>query len=146
MTGTAIGPYFQFKATFDLVTNNSSTPAQINDFTYSVVPGNEISDNWTGSVNNTTQNGASPSYSAFRLITAYSSSVPTMYFRAYDDNGNLVASANTASNPTSFQYSTNNGTSWSSLGTISNTRLTTEVRYLWSSPPGVNVTVSFRES
>lgn len=146
LTGTAVGPYFQFKATFDLVTNNSSTPAQINDFIYSVVLGNELSDNWVGSVNNTTQNGGSPSYSAFRLVSTYASSVPTMYFRAYDDSGNLVASANTTTNPTLFQYSTNNGTSWNSLGTIPNTALTTEVRYLWSSPPGVNVTVSFRES
>jgi hypothetical protein len=69
-----------------------------------------------------------------------------MYFRAYDDSGNLVVSANTASNPTLFQYSTNNGTSWNALGTIPNTILTTEVRYLWASPPGVSVTVSFKES
>jgi len=146
LSGTAVGPYFQLMATYNIVANNSSTPAQINDFVYSVILGNDISDNWAGSGNNTTQNGASPSYSAFRLTTAYTSTVPTMYFRAYDDSGNLVASANTASNPTLFQYSTNNGTSWSALGTIPNTILTTEVRYLWASPPGVSATVSFKES
>jgi hypothetical protein len=80
------------------------------------------------------------------LQTAYASSVPTMYFRAYDDNGNLVASANTATNPADFQYTTNNGTSWNALGTVPNTALTTELRYIWSTPPGVNVTSSLRES
>lgn len=107
---------------------------------------NEISDYWEGSVDNTTSGGASPTRSAFRMVKTYSTSVPTLYFRAYDDNGNLVASANTSANPTLFQYTTNNGTAWNSLGTIPNTVGTTEVRYNWASPPGVRVTVSLRES
>lgn len=107
---------------------------------------NEISANWEGSVDNTTANATTPTRTAFRLQTAYTSVVPTLYFRAYDDSGNLVASANTASNPTLFEYTTNNGTSWNSLGTIPNTALTTEVRYNWASPPGVAVTCSIRES
>lgn len=146
LSSITIGPFFQLMAQFDIATLDANTPAQINDFVYTIVGPNDMSDNWEGSVDNTTQNGASPAYSAFRMTTAYASTVPTLFFRAYDDSGNLVASANTVSNPTFFQYSTTNGAPWLSLGTIPNTPLTTEVRYLWTTPPGVRVTCSLRES
>jgi len=107
-------------------------------------PNNELSDNWVGSVDNTAT--GTPSRSAFRLIKTYTGSVPKLYFRAYDDSGALVASANTVDNPTLFEYSSNNGSSWNPLGTIPNVTLTTELRYNWASPPGVRVTVSLRES
>lgn len=150
LSATAIGPAFQLMAQFQIATLDANTPAQINDFVYTVVPVNEMSDYWEGSVDNTTQNGATPAYTAFRMTqpygVAYSSTVPTLYFRAYDDSGNLVASANTAANPTLFQYTTTNGGSWTNLGTIPNTALTTEIRYVWATPPGVRVTSSIRES
>ena len=136
----------QFKITFDIVNQSTSTPSQIIDLFLDALELNEISQNWVGSVDNTSANGISPAYTAFRLVEAYNTSVPTLYFRAYDDSGDLVASANTSSNPSSFQYSTNNGASWNSLGTIPNTINTTEVRYAWASPPGVKVTCSIRES
>ena len=146
----SIGPYFQLCVTFQIATLLANTPAQVNDLKYAVVTPLDSSDYWEGSVDNTTQNGATPAYTAFRMTqaygAAYSSVVPTLYFRAYDDNGNLVASANTSANPTSFQYTTNNGSSWTNLGTIANTALTTEVRYIWATPPGVRVTCSIRES
>ena len=141
-----IGPYYQIKATFQITTLTANTPAQVNDFIPTILLPNEISDHWEGSVDNTSSGGASPAYSAFRLQSAYQTSVPTLYFRAYDDSGSLVASANTVTNPTLFEYSTNNGSSWLALGTIPNTVNTTEIRYKWASPPGTRVTVSIRES
>ena len=146
LTSVSIQRYAQFKINWNTVSVLSGIPSQISELIIGVQPRSEMSNNWLGSVDNTTQNGGSPAYSAFRLVTAYASSVPQMFFRAYDDNGVLVASANTVSDPTFFEYSTNNGTSWNPLGTIPNTALTTEVRYKWATPPGVNVTVSFRES
>jgi hypothetical protein len=146
LASTTIGPYFQFAITYDILTLDANTPAQLNDLVYTIIGPNDISDYWAGSNNNTTQNGVSPAYTAFLLQQAYASSVPTLYFRAYDENGNLVASANTASNPTSFQYTTNNGLTWNALGTIPNTIDTTEVRYIWATPPGVPVFTSIRES
>lgn len=107
---------------------------------------NEISNNWEGSVDNSTGSGTTPTRSAFRLSAAYAVSVPKLFFRAYDDSNNLVVSADTVTNPTLFEYSTNNGTSWSPLGTIPNTPFTTEIRYNWASPPGVRVTCSLRET
>lgn len=146
LTSIALNNYVQVKVTWDITTTLSGIPTQVQDIVIGYQSINELSDNWVGSVDNTSRNGESPAYSAFRLIKAYSTSVPTLYFRAYDDNGNLVISADTVTNPTLFQYSTNNGTSWNALGTIPNTIGTTEVRYAWATPPGVKVTVSLRES
>jgi hypothetical protein len=138
--------YTQFRIEFDIAQLTAQTPAQVKELYYVITGQNELSQYWTGSVDNSTGNNSSPAYSAFRLNKAYPTSVPTLYFRAYDDLGNLVASANTSANPTLFKYSTNNGTSWNALGTIPNTVLTTEVRYEWATPPGVRVSVSLRES
>lgn len=105
-----------------------------------------ISGNWEGSVDNTSANGASPAYSAFRMTNTDSG---TKYFRAIDDSGNIVASANTSANYTFFDKSTNNGTSWTPMtgaNDYSSTPLTTEIRYKWTSPPGVRVTVSLGDS
>jgi len=138
----AFGPYIQCKIMFESYT----TPAQIKDVVLSTVSLEESSLYWTGSVDNTSLGGASPCYTSFRLVQAYPSTVPTLYFRAYDDSGNLVAFADTVTNPTSFKYSTNNGTSWNALGTIPNTTHTTEVRYEWASTVGVRVVASIKEA
>ncbi|MBL0233227.1 MAG: hypothetical protein IPQ08_06140 [Chitinophagaceae bacterium] len=137
--------FTQFKIDFNIMSAISNIGAQLKDLEITVLGNNELSDNWQESGPNTTQN-TSPAYSAFRLAKAYATSVPTLFFRAYDDSGNLVVSANTVSNPTLFEYSTTNGGSWIALGTIPNTPLTTEVRYKWASPPGVIVVPSIRES
>jgi len=138
----AFGPYAQCKIMFQSYT----TPAQLHDVIIRTDSLEEISEYWTGSVENTSLANASPCYTAFRLVKAYTSTVPTLYFRAYDDAGNLVASADTTTNPTKFKYSTDNGTSWSALGTIPNTVGTTEVRYEWLSPVGVRVVASLKEA
>lgn len=136
----------QFRFLFTMMGMEVTNPPLINEAYLVYTDQNEISANWQGSVDNTSNSGANPVFSAFRLKVAYPTSVPTLFFRAYDDSNNLVASANTVSNPTFFEYSTNNGTSWNPLGTIPNTILTTEVRYKWASPPGVRVTASLRET
>jgi hypothetical protein len=138
--------YTQVKIAFEIASLTAQTPAQVNELFISLTGANEISENWEGSVDNTTQNSGSPAKSAFRLMKTYAASVPTLYFRAYDDSGNLVISKNTATHASEFSYSTNNGSSWNPLGTIPNTAFTTELRYNWSTPPGVNVTVSLREA
>lgn len=143
LSATEMKSYVQVKVMF---INRGRSPCQLSEILLITNPNNEISDYWEGSVDNTTANGLSPCYTSFRLGQVYKTSVPKMYFRAYDDSNNLVVSANTIDNSSFFQYTTNNGTSWNTLGTIPNTALTTEVRYNWVSPPGVSVVVSFRES
>lgn len=146
LSGLVNATQAQFRFLFTIMGLEVVSSPQINEAYFVYTDGNEMSSHWNGSVDNTTANGASPARTAFRLQYAYATSVPTLYFRAYDDNNNLVASANTAANPTFFEYTTNNGSSWNALGTIPNTPLTTEVRYNWTSPPGVRVIASIRES
>lgn len=141
---TAIGPYFQIKFTFNIATDAQGCPAQINDIVINYTSSQELSEYLAGDVDNTSVDGDTPTKSAFYLVKQYSGVVPTLYFRAYDVDGNLVTSGNTVSNPTLFEYSTNGGTSWNSLGTIPNT-VGTRIRYNWTTPPGVEVFPSLRE-
>ncbi|MGL4421934.1 MAG: hypothetical protein ACRCZF_14805, partial [Gemmataceae bacterium] len=138
--------YTQVRIGFDIAQFGVQTSSQVSELYLIVTGRNEISENWAGSGDNSTDLAVSPAKSAFRLQKAYPTVVPTLFFRAYDDNGNLVANANTAANSSLFEYSTNNGTTWQPLGVIPNTALSTEVRYNWPSPPGVAVTSSIRES
>ena len=146
LSSSTIGPYFQLCATYQIMTLLANTPAQIQDMQYTCSPPTEQSDNWSVDNDNTTQGLGSPSYVSWRLQATYSSSVPTLYARVQDVNGNVIFSANTSANPTSFQYSTNAGSSWSPLGTIPNT-VDTRVRVLVSPTPGVSVAFpNIRES
>jgi hypothetical protein len=139
----ASGDETQFKILFSTEAEPDGNPSQLYDLLLALSLDNENSEHWVGSHPNTIS--TSPAKSAFRLVKEYDIMVPTLYFRAYDDSGTLVESADTLNDPTLFEYSTNNGTSWIPLGTISNTENTTELRYLWSTDPGLKVTVSIRE-
>jgi hypothetical protein len=145
LSSQSIGPYFQLAATYQIMSLLANTPAQLADLNYTVLLPNENSDNWSDDNDNTTQGTGSPSYASFYLKTAYATSVPTLYTRAYDTSGNLIFSANTSANPTAFQYSTNGGTSWQSLGTIPNT-VGTRVRVLVTPTPSGLAFPSIRES
>lgn len=151
LSSFAISNYAQLRVGWSVMNTDGRSPAQVEEIYVDYEPLNKSSNNWEGSVDNTSRDGEIPSHSAFRLRQAYSPSMPAkLFFRAYDDSGNLVASANTEDNPTLFDWSNNNGASWTGItvdGTeVPNTPLTTEVRYKWPSPPGVRVTVSLRES
>ncbi|MBK9390465.1 MAG: hypothetical protein IPN68_09825 [Bacteroidetes bacterium] len=151
LSSFAINNFAQIRVGWIVMNAYGATPAQVEEIYVDYEPLNKSSNNWEGSVDNTSRDGEIPSHSAFRLRQAYSPSMPAkLFFRAYDDSGNLVASANTEDNPTLFDWSNNNGASWTGItvdGTeVPNTPLTTEVRYKWPSPPGVRVTVSLRES
>lgn len=145
-TAAALSGAFQFCLKFSVANNAENTPTQVEDLLYAIQFGFEMSDKWLFSGDNSTQNGESPAYSAFRMKDTYASgTVPKLGFFAYLDDGTLVASANTVDNPTSFDKSTDNGTAWGALGTIPNTAGTTEVRYKWAVPYAGRVNVAFRE-
>jgi len=133
----------QFKVLFRLVSTDSSSFAQLWELFAGVEANNSISDNWEFS--DDWSDNVSPSRCAFRLKTAYTTSVPQLYFRAYDLSDALVVNHNTVANSANFEYSTNNGISWSPLGTIPNT-VGTLVRYTFTSPPGVDIRPGLKES
>lgn len=133
----------QFKILFNMQSEESSNPAQVNELLVAVEANNGISDNWEYAHDQSSN--LSPSRVAFRLKQAYSATVPTLYFRAYDLTDALVVSHNTSANAANFEYSTNNGVSWLPLGTIPNT-VGTLVRYTFTSPPGVDIRPGIKES
>lgn len=132
----------QFKILFNIQSEGSSSPAQINELLIGTDPNNSISDNWEFS--DDYSDNTSPSRCAFRLKLAYGTSVPTLYFRAYDLSDALLVNHNTVTNAANFEYSTDNGMSWNPLGTIPNT-VGTLVRYTFTSPPGVDIRPGLKE-
>lgn len=139
----AVTSQIQFKICFAMQSEGSSSPAQINEFLYGMMDDSEISDNWEFS-NDFSDNGV-PSRTTFRLKQAYSSTVPTLYYRAYDLSNALLITNDTVANAANFEYSTDSGTTWLPLGTIPNV-VGTFLRYSFTTPPGVDVRPSIRES
>lgn len=137
------GSQTQFKILFNMQSEGSSSPAQINELLLGYIDNVEISNNWEYS-HDQSSTGV-PTRCAFRLKQAYQTSVPTIYFRSYDLSDSLLINHNTSANPTLFEYSTNSGTSWLPLGTIPNT-VGTLIRYTFTSPPGVDIRPVIRES
>jgi hypothetical protein len=133
----------QFKICFGIQSEGSSSPAQINELLIGLEANNSISDNWEFSDDFSDNN--TPSRCAFRLKQAYSSTVPQLFFRAYDLSDALLINNNTVVNAANFEYSTDNGLTWLPLGTIPNT-VGTLLRYSFTSPPGVDIRPGLKES
>lgn len=143
LSGLASADQLQFRIGFDIIHEGGGIPAQIVELLVGINSNNEISDNWEFS-NDDSDNG-NPSRAAFRLKKAYTTSVPTLYFRSYDLSDSLIVNHNTVSNASNFQYSTDGGVNWNNVGTIPNT-VGTLVRYTFTVAPGVDIRPSLRES
>jgi hypothetical protein len=133
----------QFKILFNMQSEGSSSPAQINELLIGAEANNGISEHWEFSDEYSVN--TSPSRSAFRLKLAFASTVPQLYYRAYDLSDALLVNHNTVTNAANFEYSTDNGMTWLPLGTIPNT-VGTLVRYTFTSPPGVDIRPGLKES
>lgn len=133
----------QFKILFNIQSEGSSSPAQVNELLIGLDANNSISDNWEFS-DDFSDNGV-PSRTTFRLKLAYQSAVPTLYYRAYDLSDALIVNNNSVTDAAKFEYSTDNGTVWNPLGTIPNV-VGTLVRYSFTSPPGVDIRPGLKES
>lgn len=133
----------QFKILFNIQSEGSSSPAQVNELLIGIESNVSISKNWEFS-DDFSDNGV-PSRSAFRLKKAYDSSVPQLFFRAYDLSDALLINHNTTSDAANFEYSSDGGTTWLPLGTIPNV-VGTLLRYSFTSPPGVDVRPGLKES
>ena len=121
-----------------------TTHPQIVDLQYTTELLAEISDYWDYSYNDSSS--AIPTRIGFNLRTEYATGVvPKLYFRAYDIDGNVLTTANTVDDIANFQYSTDDGLTWLSLGTIPNVK-NTRIRYTYTTPPGVDIRVSLKES
>jgi hypothetical protein len=138
------GTQVQFKLSFKTHTFDRTSHAQVADVLIGYEAGEELSDNWEYSYDDSSS--GSPTRSAFRLKQAYATSVPlTLAFRAYDLSGVLLVDHDITNEAANFQYSTDGGTTWLALGTIPNT-VGTLIRYTFLSPPGVDIRPSLKDS
>lgn len=135
----------QFRFVFTLAGMNNTNSSQYNEAYLIYKDTTQNSENWVGSVDNTSTAGASPFRVSFRLQKAYATSVPKLFIRGVDDSLNAVV-FDTVTNIANMEYTTNNGTSYTPMGTIPNTPLTTELRFSWTSPDGVRRRWSISES
>jgi hypothetical protein len=144
LSGFASGTQIQIRILFDIALLDASTPAQLCEILLAVDPAGVTSDKWIFSDDLTST--SSPARSAFVQDKAYGTAVPKLTFRAYNrTTKTLVLEKDTVTHAAEFEYSSNNGTSWNSLGTIPDGAGTTAVRYNWSSPPGVDVIVGLSD-
>lgn len=138
------GTQIQFKMTFKTFTFDRTSHAQVSDLFIGYDTGEELSDNWEYSFDDSSS--GSPTRVGFRLKQAYATSIPlTLAFRAYDLSGVLLVDHDITNEASNFQYSTDSGNTWLPLGTISNT-VGTLVRYTFTSPPGVDIRPSLKDS
>jgi hypothetical protein len=134
----------QFKLGVAVQCIGKSTPLQISSFAVGYDSLQEMSDFWEYSYDDSSV--GSPTRCGFRLRDTYAVSVPSaLTFRAFDLSNNLLVSESITAAPTKFQYSTDGGTTWLALGTVPNT-IGTLIRYTFTSPPGVDIRPSLRDS
>lgn len=136
----ALGPYFQILVKYNILTDGSGTPAQINDIALTYKSQTEISGKWLYS-----KNQSSDSSSVFYLKTPYATSVPKLYARYFDLSDTLAFEKNTTDHAASFKYSTDNGVTWTAIGTIPNTAGTL-VKIDYSPVPTFNIIPVLSES
>jgi hypothetical protein len=133
----------QFKICFKTQVIGQSSHVQVSGAEIGFEAQEELSDNWEYSFDDSSS--GTPTRSGFRLKQAYPTAVPlTLRFRAFDLSGTQIVSDSITSQPTRFQYSTDGGATWLSLGTIPNT-IGTLVRYTFTSPPGTDVRPSIKD-
>jgi hypothetical protein len=148
LNSVSLDNFTQFEIQSKTITDVFVSPCQVKELIMDYVGIDEISDNWEGSVRNTSLDSASPTYIAFRMSEAYSSLPSKLVVRGTDDSGNVIFTFDTSIDITPFTQSNNNGTSWTALGSIGalhNVANTSEIRVQVAAPSGTNVTWSIRE-
>jgi hypothetical protein len=140
----AAGSQIQLRLDFRSHSADKTSHVQVSDLLVGYEAQEELSDNWEYSFDDSSS--GSPTRSGFRLKSAYVSAIPsTLTFRAFDLSGTQIVADSISSQPTRFQYSTDNGLTWLALGTIPNV-VGTLVRYTFTSPPGTDVRPSLKDS
>jgi len=140
----ALSNYTQVRVDFAIAQLTAQTPAQIREVYLGLTAENDESEFWDYS--DPDSSSSSPARAAFSQIKAYSGSKHWEFIAFVRDTGALYVQADTQNNPTDFELSTNDGTSYGALaGAIPSSPLQNVLRYKFSSPPGVKLRVSLRE-
>jgi len=138
----ASGAQVQFKILFKTLGIGTSIPAQIYELILGIQDLNEISSYWE--YHHTETNPANNQV-VYRLKRAYNGSVPNLRHTVRDLSDTIVANHTTLANSSFFEYSTDNGATWLSLGTIPNT-VGTLLRYTNNSLPAQSLRPALQEA
>ena len=125
MTGIAGASSIQFRFDFKTITD-FCVPARI--LSVGIIYEDSSTDShyrFSGSMSS-----AASKYFAFRFVSTFGTTVPTLRIRLYNDvTGALLVDDNTASPSGTFQKSTNDGGAWGSYDTSDKANETTYIRY-----------------
>lgn len=148
LSAISVNGYVQLRVGWSVISYLSGIPAQLENIYLNFTPYTDISDNWLGWNDKTSRNGEAPAYGAFLQKTAYNTPV-AMRFTAVDNlTGNIIVQADTDTNFSSFDKTSNSGSSWSAMtgaNDYPNVALTSGIRYKWSGAVPSDVTISFKE-
>jgi hypothetical protein len=132
----------QFKIGYKVFANDSSNALQLYSVGVVCFSSLAISDNWEYTHDDT---NPAANIVAYRLKKQYNSAVPNIRHTVRDLSGTIVANHTTVANAGFFEYSTDGGVNWNSLGTIPNT-VGTLVRYTNNSLPNLELRPALQEA
>lgn len=142
LSGIAIGSEIQFKIAFEMQSGGFSSPAQVSEFILGLNGFSENSTRWEYS-----DDDSEPSTNriTWRLKETYSTPVPNLRVTVRDLSDTIVANHTTTANAAFFEYSTDGGVNWLTLGTIPNV-IGTLVRYTNGSLPAAELRPAMQEA
>lgn len=143
ITAFASADQVQFKILFNTLGLDECVPAQIQEFYLGVESLFEVSENWE--ISRELSSNTIPSRVAFRLKQTYVGAIPTLYFRAFDLVDNLLITNNSVTDVVKFEHSVDNGLTWLPYAGVPNT-VGTLIRYTFTTPPGIDIRPSLKES
>lgn len=132
----------QIKINYCVFTNESTNAPQLYSAGLITRSINAISENWEYTHDDT---NPATNQVAYRLKKSYSSSVPNLRHTVRDLSDTLVANHTTTADGAFFEYSTDNGVNWLSLGTVPNV-VGTLIRYTNNSLPAQELRPALQEA
>ena len=140
----SVGPFYQVCVTFDVLTLDANTPAQVNDILMTFLLPGESVDDFQLDVDSTTVGTATPSYVGFTCVNVPSTLPTNLYIKGIGVvSGATTINDNWSASPSLFQYY--NGTTWAALSSLSSAFVVGyKIRYNVASPPGVETQMSLR--
>lgn len=140
----AVGSQIQLRGLFVILSESNDQGQQVEELSLSFSGRTEMDENWRFSFKDSVS--SSPARTAFAQNIAYTGTKHFIFSAYLRSTSTLFAQANTLDDPTDFELSTNNGTSYAALaGAIASSPLMNVLRYKWTTPPGVELDVVLQE-
>lgn len=137
-----LGPYFQVKIGWKIIHDNNTSPAQIHTVVICYDEPGEIDKNFTWCHERISKSGDSPMAVSVRQVKSLASAPTKFLLVGTDDAGNTVKTIDSSIDASSFECTSNSGTSYGAFTNMSNFMTTynsssgnTEIKVTVNSPP-----------